>query len=85
MTHDSPFFGPPSLAYKPLDSSVGTPFPTVTQVIAFQSSLMGSVGDNSSGGYNAYRLAKGALNTIAKGVSNEPRPRGVIAVALHPG
>ncbi|HMC47568.1 MAG TPA: short chain dehydrogenase, partial [Caballeronia sp.] len=28
---------------------------------------------------------KGALNMIAKGVSNELRPRGVIAVALHPG
>lgn len=55
------------------------------KVIAFQSSLMGSVGDNSSGGYYAYRLAKGALNMIAKGVANELRPRGVIAVALHPG
>ena len=55
------------------------------KVIAFQSSLMGSVGDNSSGGYYACRLAKGALNMIARGVSNELRPRGVIAVALHPG
>jgi NAD(P)-dependent dehydrogenase (short-subunit alcohol dehydrogenase family) len=55
------------------------------KVIAFQSSLMGSVGDNSSGGYYAYRLAKGALNMIAKGVSNDLRPRGVIVVALHPG
>jgi NAD(P)-dependent dehydrogenase (short-subunit alcohol dehydrogenase family) len=55
------------------------------KLIAFQSSLMGSVGDNSSGGYYAYRLAKGALNMIAKGVANELAPRGVIAVALHPG
>jgi NAD(P)-dependent dehydrogenase (short-subunit alcohol dehydrogenase family) len=55
------------------------------KVIAFQSSLMGSVGDNGSGGYYAYRLAKGALNMIAKGVSIELRQRGVIAVALHPG
>jgi NAD(P)-dependent dehydrogenase (short-subunit alcohol dehydrogenase family) len=55
------------------------------KLIAFQSSLMGSVGDNSAGGYYAYRLAKGALNMIAKGVANELAPRGVIAVALHPG
>ena len=55
------------------------------KLIAFQSSLMGSVGDNSSGGYYAYRLAKGALNMVARGVSNELRPRGVIAVARHPG
>ena len=46
---------------------------------------MGSVGDNGSGGYYAYRLSKGALNMVAKGVSNDLRPRGVIAVALHPG
>jgi hypothetical protein len=39
------------------------------KVIAFQSSLM-NVGDNSSGGCYAYRLAKGALNMIAKGVSS---------------
>jgi len=55
------------------------------KLIAFQSSLMGSVGDNGSGGYYAYRLSKGAVNMIAKGVSNDLRPRGVIAVALHPG
>ncbi len=55
------------------------------KLIAFQSSLMGSVGDNSSGGHYAYRLSKTALNMIAKGVANELRPRGVIAVALHPG
>lgn len=55
------------------------------KLIAFQSSLMGSVGDNRSGGYYAYRLAKGALNMIAKNVANDLRPRGVIAVALHPG
>lgn len=55
------------------------------KLVAFQSSLMGSVGDNGSGGYYAYRLSKGALNMVAKGVSNDLRPRGVIAVALHPG
>lgn len=55
------------------------------KLIAFQSSLMGSVGDNRSGGYYAYRLAKGALNMIAKNIANDLRPRGVIAVALHPG
>ena len=54
-------------------------------LVAFQSSLMGSVSDNGSGGYYAYRLAKGALNMIARNVANDLRSRGVIAVALHPG
>ena len=55
------------------------------KLIAFQSSLMGSIGDNSSGGYYAYRVSKAALNMIAKGVSNDLRPRGIIAVTMHPG
>jgi short-subunit dehydrogenase len=55
------------------------------KLIAFQSSLMGSIGDNSSGGYYAYRVSKAALNMIAKGVSNDLRSRGVIAVTMHPG
>jgi len=53
--------------------------------IAFQSTLMGSIGDNSSGGAYAYRMSKAALNMAARSVAHDLRPRGVIAVALHPG
>jgi NAD(P)-dependent dehydrogenase (short-subunit alcohol dehydrogenase family) len=53
--------------------------------IAFQSSLMGSIGDNASGSHYAYRVAKAALNMIVKTIANDVRSRGVIAVALHPG
>jgi len=55
------------------------------KLVAFQSSLMGSIGDNSSGGHYGYRLSKCALNMIAKGIANDLRARGVISVALHPG
>ncbi len=55
------------------------------RLIAFQSSRLGSIGDNSSGGYYPYRLAKCALNMVAKNVSIDLAPRGVIVVALHPG
>lgn len=55
------------------------------KLIAFQSSQMGSVGNNHSGGSYEYRLSKSALNMIARNVSNDLKPRGVIAVALHPG
>ncbi len=54
------------------------------KLIAFQSSLMGSIGD-SSGGYYAYRVSKAALNMVAKGVSNDLKSRGVIVVTMHPG
>ena len=54
------------------------------KLIAFQSSLMGSIGD-SSRGYYAYRVSKAALNMVAKGVSNDLKSRGIIVVTMHPG
>ncbi len=55
------------------------------KLMAFQSSLMGSVADNGSGGYYAYRLSKSALNMVARGVAKDLGSRGVISLALHPG
>ncbi|HYD73863.1 MAG TPA: SDR family oxidoreductase, partial [Candidatus Binatia bacterium] len=55
------------------------------RIMAFQTSLMGSIADNGSGGAYAYRLSKVALNMVGKGVANDLRGRGVIAVLLHPG
>jgi len=55
------------------------------KIMAFQTSLMGSIADNGSGGAYAYRLSKVALNMIGKGVANDLRSRGVTAVLLHPG
>jgi NAD(P)-dependent dehydrogenase (short-subunit alcohol dehydrogenase family) len=55
------------------------------KLIAFQTSLMGSIGDNGSGGAYAYRLSKVALNMVGKNVANDLRGRGVTAVLLHPG
>jgi len=55
------------------------------KLVAFQSSQMGSIGNNSSGGSYEYRLSKNALNMVARNVSNDLKSRGVIAVALHPG
>jgi NAD(P)-dependent dehydrogenase (short-subunit alcohol dehydrogenase family) len=55
------------------------------KVMAFQTSLMGSIADNGSGGAYAYRLSKAALNMVGKGVANDLRGRGIISVLLHPG
>lgn len=55
------------------------------RIIALQSSLMGSIADNGSGGYHAYRASKAALNMLAKGLSVDLAPRGVTVVTLHPG
>jgi len=55
------------------------------KLIAMQSSLMGSIGDNTSGGYYAYRSSKAMLNMIAKNLANDLRARGITVVTLHPG
>lgn len=55
------------------------------KIYAFQSSLMGSIGDNGSGGSYAYRISKCALNMVVKNIAIDLRAQGVTAVALHPG
>ena len=46
---------------------------------------MGSVDDNGSGGYYAYRASKAALNIITKSLAVDLHPHGVTSVLLHPG
>jgi len=49
------------------------------------SSREGSIEDNSSGGYYAYRTSKTALNMITKSLSVDLKPKGIQVIALHPG
>ena len=49
------------------------------------SSRMGSIGDNTSGGYYAYRSSKAAANAVMKSMSLDLAGRGIIAVPIHPG
>jgi NAD(P)-dependent dehydrogenase (short-subunit alcohol dehydrogenase family) len=49
------------------------------------STQMGSIADNSSGGFIAYRSSKAALNMAWRSLSIEARGRGVTAAVLHPG
>jgi len=53
--------------------------------VVFVTSRMGSVADNSSGGYYGYRMSKGALNVAGKSLSIDLRERGVAVALLHPG
>ncbi|RME71645.1 MAG: SDR family oxidoreductase [Planctomycetota bacterium] len=54
-------------------------------VLAAMTSRMGSIGDNTSGGYYAYRASKAALNMLWRTLAHELRPRGICCVLLHPG
>jgi len=53
-------------------------------VVAFTSSIMGSVAINP-GGHELYRASKAALNSLARGLWAEMRGRGLTMVSLHPG
>jgi NAD(P)-dependent dehydrogenase (short-subunit alcohol dehydrogenase family) len=55
------------------------------KVIANQSSRMGSIADNGSGGFYAYRASKAALNAVTKSLSVDLASKGITVIALHPG
>ena len=48
-------------------------------------SLMGSVGDNTSGGSIIYRSSKAALNAAMKSMAIDMQPRGIGVLIMHPG
>ena len=53
--------------------------------IAMITSRMGSIGDNSSGGYYGYRASKAALNAFSKSLSIDLKKQGIAVALLHPG
>jgi NAD(P)-dependent dehydrogenase (short-subunit alcohol dehydrogenase family) len=55
------------------------------KVIAALSSKMGSMADNTSGGFYAYRASKAALNMVIKSLAVDLAPQGITALALSPG
>jgi len=55
------------------------------KVIASMGSLMGSLADNTSGGYYAYRTSKAGVHMVMRGLAADLSPRGIVAVVFHPG
>jgi NAD(P)-dependent dehydrogenase (short-subunit alcohol dehydrogenase family) len=53
--------------------------------VALITSRMGSIGDNSSGGYYGYRMSKAALNAAGVSMAHDLTPRGIAVAILHPG
>jgi len=48
-------------------------------------SRLGSIADNSGGGFYGYRESKAALNMFTRSLANELRADGFICVVVHPG
>ncbi|MEH6346144.1 MAG: SDR family oxidoreductase [Bermanella sp.] len=53
--------------------------------VAIITSRMGSIGDNTSGGWYGYRMSKSAANSAAASLAQDLKPKGVSLVLLHPG
>lgn len=55
------------------------------RIVATMGSLMGSLAGNHSGGYYVYRSSKAAAAMVVRSLAADLRPRGIVAVVLHPG
>jgi len=53
--------------------------------IAIVTSLMGSMGDNGSGGNYGYRMSKAALNSAGVSLARDLASRKISVAILHPG
>ncbi len=53
--------------------------------VGILTSRMGSMGDNSSGGYYGYRMSKAAVNAAGRSLAHDLAPRGIAVYLLHPG
>lgn len=53
--------------------------------IALITSRMGSIEDNSSGGYYGYRMSKAALNAAGVSLARDLLARHIAVAVLHPG
>jgi NAD(P)-dependent dehydrogenase (short-subunit alcohol dehydrogenase family) len=53
--------------------------------VAFITSRMGSIADNSSGGHYGYRMSKAALNMAAVSLSRDLAHKQIAIAILHPG
>jgi NAD(P)-dependent dehydrogenase (short-subunit alcohol dehydrogenase family) len=53
--------------------------------VGIVTSRMGSIEDNTSGGYYGYRASKAAVNMVGKSLAIDLAERGIAVALLHPG
>ena len=53
--------------------------------VGIVTSRMGSIEDNTSGGYYGYRMSKAAVNMAGMSLTRDLRDQGVAVALLHPG
>ena len=75
-------FGPLLLTQALLPNVLAASSPRRIGVV---SSRVGSIADNSSGGYYAYRASKCAVNSFFTNLAVELKEKDVVVTILHPG
>lgn len=53
--------------------------------VGIVTSRMGSIEDNTSGGYYGYRMSKSAVNAAGRSLAMDLKDRGIAVALLHPG
>lgn len=53
--------------------------------VGIVTSRMGSMEDNTSGGYYGYRMSKAAVNAAGRSLAMDLKDRGIAVALLHPG
>ncbi|WP_373046823.1 SDR family oxidoreductase [Vulgatibacter sp.] len=53
--------------------------------IVLVTSRMGSIADNTSGGYYGYRMSKAALNAAGVSLARDLEAKGIAVLLVHPG
>src|SRR5512139_1135092 len=54
--------------------------------VAFMSSILGSITENASGGFELYRISKASLNMLARGfAATAGKEKNLVVLNLHPG
>jgi NAD(P)-dependent dehydrogenase (short-subunit alcohol dehydrogenase family) len=54
--------------------------------VAFMSSVLGSITENTSGGYELYRISKTSLNMLSRGfAATAGKEKSLVVLNLHPG
>jgi NAD(P)-dependent dehydrogenase (short-subunit alcohol dehydrogenase family) len=74
-------FGPLILTQALLSNITAVPNPRIGHI----TSRSGSIADNTSGSFYAYRSSKAALNMIGKSMAVDLKDKGVLVALLHPG
>ncbi len=55
------------------------------KILATMGTIMGSLAENASGGYYAYRASKAAVHMEVRGMASDLAGKGIISVVFHPG